>query len=301
MHNRKKLLFIMNPKAGVMLAPKNLASIVERFSGSGFLTQVLMTTGRGDARDFAAEYGGESDIVVVSGGDGTLNEVIDGLLSEGLKTPIGYIPAGSTNDFANSIGLPRSIADCVERIISGTPKPVDIGSFNGRYFSYVASFGAFTSVTYTVPQNLKNIFGHTAYVMGGINELAKLKSIHTRITLEPGTPEEQVHEGDYVLGAISNSRSIGGILNLDKLDVDMNDGVMEVMMIKMPKDLIELSDIAASTLGGTFKSHQIETYSAKNIMVELDENTHWTLDGEYEKGSGVCEIKTLESAISLIR
>lgn len=301
MHERKKLLFIMNPKAGVMLAPKYMAEIIECFSKSGYLTQVLMTTGRGDARDFAAEYGGESDIVVVSGGDGTLNEVIDGLLSEGFKTPIGYIPAGSTNDFANSIGLPKTIHECVGKILNGSAGPVDIGSFNGRYFSYVASFGAFTSVTYSVPQNIKNIFGHAAYVMGGITELANLKSIHAKITLEPGTPEEEVHEGDYVLGAVCNSKSIGGILNLEKLDVDMNDGLMEVLMIKMPKDLIELSDIAASTLGGTFKSDQIETYSARNVTVELDEGTHWTLDGEYEEGSGVCEIKTLESAISLVR
>jgi len=300
MHTRKKLLFIMNPRAGVMLAPKYMAEIIERFSNAGFLTQVLMTAGRGDARNFAAEYGGEADLVVVSGGDGTLNEVLDGLLSKGLTTPIGYIPAGSTNDFASSVGLPKNIHDCVTAIISGKARPVDIGSFNGRFFSYVASFGAFTSVTYSVPQNIKNIFGHAAYVMGGINELAKLKSIHARITLEPGTPEEETHEGDYVLGAVCNSKSIGGILNLEKLDVDMNDGMMEVLMIKMPKDLIELSDIAASTLGGTFKSHQIETYSARNVTVEIDEGVHWTLDGEYEEGSSVCEIRTLGSAISLI-
>lgn len=301
MHDRKKLLFIMNPKAGVMLAPKYMAEIIERFSGAGYLTSVLMTEKKGDAREFADEYGGESDLVVVSGGDGTLNEVIDGLLSKGLDTPIGYIPAGSTNDFANSIGLPKNIHECVGKILHGTAKPVDIGSFNGRYFSYVASFGAFTSVTYSVPQNLKNIFGHAAYVMSGITELANLKSIHARITLEPGTPEEEVHEGDYVLGAICNSKSIGGILNLEKLDVHMNDGLMEVLMIKMPKDLIALSDIAASTLGGTFKSDQIEKFSARNVTVEIEEGIHWTLDGEYEEGSGVCEIKTLESAISLIR
>ena len=300
-HKRKKLLFIMNPKAGLMLAPKHMAEIVGSFSGAGYLTQVLMTQGAGDARAFAAEYGGEVDLVVTSGGDGTLNGVIDGLLSAGLKTPIGYIPAGSTNDFASSVGLPKGISECVSVILNGTAKHIDIGSFNGRYFSYVASFGAFTSVTYTVPQNLKNIFGHAAYVMGGINELAKLKPIHARITLEPGTPEEQVHEGDYVLGAVSNSKSIGGILNLEKLDVDMNDGLMEVMMIKMPRDLIELSDITSSILSGTFKSHQIEKYSAHKVMFELDENVHWTLDGEYEKGSGICEIDTIESAISLIK
>ena len=300
-HDRKKLLFIMNPKAGLMQAPKYMAEIIERFSGAGYLTQVLMTTAGGDSKNFAAEYGGEADVVVVSGGDGTLNGVIDGLISGGHKTPIGYIPAGSTNDFANSIGLPKSIPACVDRIINGTPQPVDIGSFNGRYFSYVASFGAFTSTTYSVPQNIKNILGHSAYVMAGVKELAHIKSIHTRITLEKGTPEEQVHEGDYVLGGVCNSRSIGGIVNLQKLDVDMNDGLMEVILIKMPRDLIELSDITSSILSGTFKSHQIEKYSAHKVMFDLDENVHWTLDGEYEKGSGICEIDTIESAISLIK
>lgn len=300
-HDRKKLLFIMNPKSGLMQAPKYMADIIGRFSGAGYLTQVLMTTGKGDGRDFAAEYGGEADVVVVSGGDGTLNEVIDGMISSGHKTPIGYIPAGSTNDFANSIGLPKYIPDCVERIINGTPANIDIGSFNGRYFSYVASFGAFTSTTYSVPQNIKNILGHSAYVMAGVKELAHIKAIHAKIILEKGTPEEEIHEGDYVLGGVCNSKSIGGIVSLQKLDVNMNDGMMEVLLIRMPRDLIELSDTAASILSGTFKSLQIEKYSARNVTFELDEDVHWTLDGEYEKGSGVCEIKTLESAISLIR
>ena len=291
----------MNPKSGLMQAPKYMAEIIERFSGAGYLTQVLMTTASGDANAFAAEYGGEVDIVVVSGGDGTLNGVIDGLLRGGHKTPIGYIPAGSTNDFANSIGLPKSIPACVDRIINGTAKPVDIGCFNGRYFSYVASFGAFTSTTYSVPQNIKNILGHSAYVMAGVKELAHIKSIHARIILEKGTPEEEIHEGDYVLGGVCNSKSIGGIVNLQKLDVDMNDGMMEVILIKMPKDLIELSDTTTSILGGTFKSHQIEKYTAHRITFELDENVHWTLDGEYEKGSGICEIDTIKSAISLIK
>ena len=300
MHDRKNLLFIMNPKAGLMQAPKYMAEIIERFSGAGYLTQVLMTAGKGDARDFAAEYGGEADTVVVSGGDGTLNEVIDGLISEGLKTPIGYIPAGSTNDFANSIGLPKAIPECVDKIINGRPQTIDVGSFNGRYFSYVASFGAFTSATYSVPQNIKNILGHSAYVMAGVKELAHIKSIHARVTLEKGTADERIYEGDYVLGGVCNSKSIGGIVNLQKLDVDMNDGLMEVILIRMPNDLIELSDITAGILSGTFKSHQIDKYSAQNVIFELDENVHWTLDGEYEKGSGKCEIKTIESAISLI-
>ncbi len=301
MEDRKKLLFIMNPKSGVMLAPKYMADIIERFSRAGYLTQVLMTTGRGDARDFAHDYGGEADVVVVSGGDGTLNEVIDGLITGGHDTPIGYIPAGSTNDFANSVGLPKNIFDCVDAIVSGEPHHVDIGSFNGRYFSYVASFGAFTSVTYSVPQNLKNIFGHAAYVMSGITELANIRSIHAKITADPGTEDEMVYEGDYLLGAICNSKSVGGILKLDKLDVDMNDGLMEVLLVKMPKDILELNDIAFSMLGGSFNSAQIESFSASNLDIEIEEGIHWTLDGEYEEGGRNCKIHTLESAISLIK
>lgn len=299
--NRKKLLLIMNPKSGVMLAPKYMSEILNSFSRAGYLSTVLMTEGRGDAREFAAEYAGDNDVVVVSGGDGTLNEVIDGLLSAGLKTPIGYIPSGSTNDFANSLGLPKNIFDCVSKIINGNPVPVDIGCFNGRYFSYVASFGAFTSATYSVPQNLKNIFGHAAYVLGGIKELTNIKPIHAKMTIDEGGGREVVREGEYVLGLICNSRSIGGILNLRSLDVDMSDGLLEVLMVKMPGDILALNDIAVSMLSGSFKSSQIETFTASNIKVEIEGNTHWTLDGEYEEGKEGCNIRTIEKAIQIIK
>ncbi|MBR0399574.1 MAG: YegS/Rv2252/BmrU family lipid kinase [Mogibacterium sp.] len=298
---RKKLLLIMNPKAGIMLAPKYLSEIIQRFSDAGVLTQVLMTAGGGDARNFAAWYGADADLIVVSGGDGTLNGVIDGLMLAGLETPIGYIPAGSTNDFANSIGLPSTIFDCVDTIINGSPVHLDIGDFNGRYFSYVASFGAFTSTSYSVPQNIKNILGHTAYVLGGIRDVLSIKSVHAKVTADKGTPNELIVEGDYVFGAVCNSKSVAGILKLDKLDVDMNDGLMEVLLVRMPKDPIALNDIVVNMLGGTLASNQIEFFSAKDIDVEIDPGTHWTLDGEYEEGRDVCNITTVRSAITLIK
>ena len=301
MHKRKKLLLIMNPKSGVMLAPKFLSEIVERLSRAGFLTQILMTEARGDARDFAAEYGGEVDVVAVSGGDGTLNEVIDGMLSAGHKTSIGYIPSGSTNDFATSIGLTGSIFDCVDNIIEGEAKPLDIGCFNGRYFSYVASFGAFTSTSYSVPQNIKNMLGHTAYILGGIKDILTIKPVHARIITDRGTANEHVCEGDFIFGAVCNSRSVAGILKLDKQPIDMSDGLMEVLLVRMPSDLIKLNDIAVNMLNGTLHSSQIEFFSAKNIEVDIEPGTHWTLDGEYEEGRDHCEISTVESAIRLIR
>lgn len=301
MHTRKNLLLIMNPKSGVMLAPKYLSEIVGRFSKAGFLTQVLMTEGKGDARAFAMEYGGEADVVAVSGGDGTLNEVIDGMICEGHRTMIGYIPSGSTNDFANSIGLTGSIFDCVDTIIDGRAQSFDIGCFNGRYFSYVASFGAFTSTSYSVPQNIKNMLGHTAYILGGIKDILSIKPVHAKITADRGTDNEHIREGDFLFGAVCNSRSVAGILKLDKQNIDMNDGLVEVLLVRMPRDLIKLNDIAVNMLNGTLHSDQIEFFSAKNIEVDIQSGTHWTLDGEYEEGADHCVITTVESAISLIR
>lgn len=301
MRTRKKLLLIMNPRSGVMLAPKYLSELVGRFSKAGFLTEILMTEKRGDARDFVMEYGGEADVVAVSGGDGTLNEVINGMITAGHNTTIGYIPSGSTNDFANSIGLTGSIFDCVDTIIRGDAQSFDVGSFNGRYFSYIASFGAFTSTSYSVPQTVKNMLGHTAYILGGIKDILTIKPVHAKFTTDRGTENEHVCEGDYLFGAVCNSRSVAGILKLDKQDIDMNDGLMEVFLIKMPHDLIALSDISINMLNGTLNSNQIEFFSAKNIEVEVEPGTHWTLDGEFEEGQDHCEIKTMESAISLIR
>ncbi len=297
---RKKLLLIMNPKSGIMLAPKHLSDIVTRFTNAGYITTVLMTSRRGEARDFAEEYGGNADVIVVSGGDGTYNEVIDGMLDAGLRKPIGYIPSGSTNDFANSVGLPYSIFDCADLVATGTPTDFDIGSFNGRYFSYIASFGAFTSTSYSVPQTVKNMLGHTAYILAGIKDIVSIKSIHARITTDRGTEDERVIEDDFLFGAVCNSRSIAGIMKLPANKVDMRDGLMEVFLIRVPKDIIALNEMALSMLSGTFESHQIEFFSAKDVEVDIEPGTHWTLDGEYEEGADHCEIKTLHSAISLI-
>ena len=301
MKDRKRLLFIMNPKSGLMLAPKHMAAIIEKFSAAGYLTEVLMTTDKGDARQFAEAYGGDTDVVVVSGGDGTFNEVVDGMITAGHKTDIGYLPTGSTNDFASSIGLPKNLMECVDTVINGKAVPIDIGSFNGRYFSYVASFGAFTSATYSVPQNLKNIFGHAAYVMGGIREITELKPIHAKFISDKDTGHARVYEGDYVIGAICNSKSLGGILHLENLGVDMSDGQMEVLLIKMPTDILMLSEIAMSMFSGSFQSGQIESFNASTLEVEIESGIHWTLDGEYEEGRQHCDIRTVPSAISVIK
>lgn len=295
-----RILFIMNPKSGTMQATKYLVDIIQLYSDEGYRTTVMMTAKSGDARDFARMYGSDADIIIVSGGDGTLNEVIDGVITAGLDVKLGYIPSGSTNDFAAGVGLPRGIMDAAELAIKGEAKHLDIGCFNGRYFSYVASFGALTSTSYKVPQNLKNILGHTAYVLQGARDILAIKPIHAKIIADEGTINERIYEDDFLFGAVCNSTSVAGILRLDAFDMDMNDGMMEVLLIRTPSNLIELNETAVSLITNTFNAPTIEFFSAKDVKVEIDESVHWTLDGEYEKGGSNIEINTLMSAISLV-
>ena len=296
----KKLLLIMNPRSGTMQAAKLLADILQEFGKAGYMTTVLMTQARNDAKEWAKIYGNQYDTIVVSGGDGTFNELVEGVIEGNAHPRIGYIPSGSTNDFATSLGLPKTIVEAAKRVVNGEPQDLDIGSFNGRYFSYVASFGAFTSTSYNVPQNLKNILGHAAYVVSGVKDIVNIRPIHARIVVDPGTPNEMVKEDDYLFGAICNSTSIAGIIKLDKLDVDMNDGLMEVFLVKMPKDIIDLNNIITRLLNNDLNNTEMDFFSGQNIHVEIDEGTHWTLDGEYEEGATSIDIQTLRSAISVI-
>lgn len=296
----KNLLFITNPRAGTMRAAKYMVEILQLYSINGFLPTVMITNKRGDAREFAAKYSPYADITVVAGGDGTLNEVIAGVIESGSGCRIGYIPAGSTNDFATSVGLPKSIMAAAELTVKGSAKDYDIGSFNGRYFSYVASFGAFSSTSYSVPQNIKNILGHNAYILQGVRDVFNIKAIHARVIADEGTPNEHICEGDFFMGAACNSTMVGGVLKLNRFDIDMNDGLLEVLLIEKPKTIFEANDLAISMLDGSLKADCIKFFSAKNVKFEMEKGIHWTLDGEYEEGSRNIEINTIQSAVKLI-
>lgn len=297
---RKKLLFIMNPKAGTMLASKYLTEILMEFEKGGYITTVLLTAKSGDGRLFAMEYGRGMDVIVCAGGDGTLNEVIDGVLSAGIECNIGYIPSGSTNDFATSVNIPKNIIEAAANIKEGEPYPLDIGTFNGRYFSYVASFGAFTSISYKVPQTLKNILGHTAYILQGATDVLNIKPIHTKVYVDEATEDEIILEDDYIFGAVCNSKSVAGIVTIKSEDVYMNDGRMELILVRSPKNIIELHQVTKAILEGTMKSDCINFMSAKRIRVEIEEGIHWTLDGEFEEGRTINEINTIKGGINMI-
>lgn len=291
----KELLIIMNPCSGTKKANKYLTDILVMFGKNGYNNTVYMTQKAGDAKEYAKKNAKKFDLIVAIGGDGTFNEVASGVLKSSADVEIGYIPAGSTNDFANSLKLSKNILKAAQDILEGTAKPIDIGSFNGRYFSYVASFGAFTEVSYKTPQNVKNTLGHMAYVLEGIKDIANLKSKHMRFVADG-----VVVEDEFIFGAICNSTSVGGVINLDPKSVDLSDGMFELLLIRLPKDLFELNEIVIALSSKKYKTKMITFLSAKNITVETTETINWTLDGEYAYGEEIIKVENLNKAIKFI-
>ncbi len=290
-----RLLLIMNPYAGKKIGKRYLADILEKFCLKGYVPTTFMTTGPGNAKDLAAVYGRQADLVVCLGGDGTFNEVVSGLLCAGLDVPVGYIPCGSTNDFASSIKLPKDLLKATDNILTGTPQTYDVGLFGERYFSYVASFGAFTRASYSTPQTVKNALGHLAYVLEGIKDISTIRPWHLRFE-----SEESVFEDDYIFGAICNSTSVGGILTLDPKTVDMNDGRFELLLIKYPRTATELNDCIRCLQEQKYNTGSITFHSAAKVTVHADPEMEWTLDGEREPGHDTVVVHNIHNAIRLV-
>ena len=292
---QKRLLLIINPTAGVKSANRHLTSIVSLFNAHGYICTVYCTAGHGDAARIASENAGSFDLVVCIGGDGTLNEVLAGMVEQGDKTPIGYIPSGSTNDFASSLGLSRNILTAAKDAVEGTPIPLDAGHFNGRLFSYVASFGAFTEASYTTPQRSKNLLGHLAYVLEGMKDMLNIRPVH--LALET---KSQRFEGEYIFGAVSNSTSIGGMLTLNKEFVAMDDGLFEILLIKSPQNLSELNQIVVSIQTQQYDNEMIDFCLAERAVISALPDMPWTLDGEYARGSTEIIIQNLHHAYNMV-
>ena len=292
----KKLLLILNPCSGKKKASHALADVVNVFNRGGYDVTVYITAARGDATKVVGQRAPEFDLVVCAGGDGTFNETISGLLAGGHDTPIGYLPAGSTNDFASSLHLSKNLVEAARDIVEGTPRRLDVGRFNDRYFSYVASFGAFTRASYATSQNVKNALGHLAYLLSGIKELAYIRSRRLRFTLDDG----RVLEDEYIFGAISNSTSVAGILTLSEDLVDMNDGVFELLLVRKPENLLELNDCVLALTTQDYHTPMLTFTSARSVEIEAPEDMDWTLDGEREPGSAHCRAENLHDAIRIV-
>lgn len=292
----KRMLFIMNPVSGQKRAHRYLPDILALFNRAGYETLVYMTGDQGDAERIAGERAEGMDIVVCCGGDGTLNETISGILRSGTNVPIGYIPAGSTNDFAASLKISSNIMQAAQDIVDGKPVAYDVGKFGDRYFCYIASFGAFTKSSYMTPQSIKNALGHTAYVLGGISELSQIRKEHIRMELDG-----QVIEDDFVFGAICNCTSVGGMIQLDPKLVDMRDGYFEILLVRVPQNLTEISECIQAVQSQKYDCAMITFRSAKQVRIFANPQMPWTLDGEREEGHLEVVAQNLHQAIRLIQ
>lgn len=293
-----KVMLIINPRAGKMKSKTALYDIAEIFCRADYETVVKITSGKGQAEKYAYEAAnGGFDIVVCCGGDGTLNETISGIISSGKKISVGYVPAGSTNDFARTLGLSNTPKKAAQNIVAGKPATIDVGKFGeDRFFSYIASFGLFTAASYNTSQSTKNVMGHFAYVLEGIKEIGVVQPYHIK-----ATANGRVYEGDYIFGAVTNSTSVGGIVKLESGMVDLNDGLFEVVLVKNPKDITELTRVLMGISNSDLSDSLFEFFKCSEITIETEEEFSWSLDGEEASGGNKVTIKNIESAINILR
>ena len=290
----KRMLFVFNPKAGKGKIKNHLLDIIDIFNRHEYEVIIRATQRPKDAYEKTKEYADRVDLIVCSGGDGTLDEVVTGLMEIGSELPIGYIPAGSTNDFANSLFMPKNMAKAAEMIAQEELYHCDIGRFNRETFAYVAAFGLFTDVSYETDQDLKNVLGHVAYILEGAKKLFDIKSYHMKVTAE----EIQV-EDDFIVGMITNSRSVGGFKNLTGKNVDMNDGLFEVTLIVRPKNLLELQEIMTALVTSEDNTALVHSFKSGKITIETEEEVPWTLDGEFGGNQTNVEIENMHKALNL--
>ena len=291
----KKLLFIVNPRAGKTKSTAPLFDAVSAFSRAGYLVRVFVTEAGGQARDIAAKWGGQYDLVVCAGGDGTLNETISGLMQLEQRPPLGYLPNGSTNDFAASLHLHTTVATAARAVAGGIPYSLDIGRHNDRYFAYVASFGAFTRSSYSASQAAKNALGHFAYILEGLGDLDSLRPYRCAIDADG-----EHFEGDFIFGAVCNSTSLGGLVKLDPKHVSMDDGTLELLLLRMPKTALDLQNLITAMTRMQYDYPGVIFRHVKNVVLTTNENISWSLDGEYAASAPRVDIQCLPGAIELV-
>ena len=284
--------------AGRQKIRNELLYVVDTLTKAGYETIIYTTQGKDATRDLLAEKDSQFDRVICCGGDGTFNEILSATMHWDKRPILGYIPAGTTNDFAAGLKLPSDIREAAVNIVRGTPHTVDAGLFNTSYFSYVASFGAFTETSYSTPQNFKNALGHLAYILEGIKEIPAFTSYTVCVEADG-----QIYKDSYIFGAVSNARSVGGILKISDSLVDLNDGVFEVMMIKMPKTLMDLSAIVTSLTSLNPLKYDPSMFlflQTKELKITFEQEMVWSLDGERVSGGKEARIARIKDAFKIL-
>lgn len=291
----KKMMLIINPVSGRRTSLRFLPDIIRIFYENRYAVTVFSTGKAGDATEYAKIYANEFDIIVCIGGDGTLNETITGIVESGCDIPLGYIPSGSTNDFASCHGISSDMLTAALNIATGKPKSVDLGKIGNHYFTYVAAFGAFSWLSYTTPQNLKNRLGHSAYLLDAVKDLPKIKSHHLKFDVG-----DFVCEGDYIFGAVCNSTSVAGTISLPDDIVDTGDGRFEVLLVHEPQTIIDFQNIVHGVLTQDYSSPFLDFFQASSLKIEAPSELEWSLDGERGEGSAEISVANCRHKLTLI-
>lgn len=290
-------MVIVNPRAGSCRAESFVTPCISALCEGGWEPIVFTTTCRGDAAQLAADYAAGCDLLVCSGGDGTMNEVVRGLmtLEPDMRPRVGYLPAGSTNDFAAALHLPKKLDSMIDTALYGSPRQVDVGCFNGRHYAYLASFGAFTDMSRSTSQEAKNTLGFMAYLSGGVNSIANIRPIHVSIFAN-----DTIIDEDFAFAAISNTTSIARLINYKDKLTDLNDGLFEAIFIKYPQTAIDMGRIAHAITSGDFSTDLITHFRCSEIKICFDEPVPWILDGEYAESGHEALIQTVRSAMRIM-
>ena len=292
----KRLLFIYNPHAGKELLKPKVSDIVDIFVKAGYEVTIYPTQSYRDAYRKVKEYeAGTYDLIVCSGGDGTIDEVVTGMMQRETRDPIGYIPTGTTNDFARSLHIPKGLLEAADNAVNGVVFPCDVGRFNKGIFVYIAAFGLFTDVSYETDQNMKNVLGHLAYILEGAKRLFNVPSYHMIVE-----HDGEVLEGEFIYGMVTNSRSVGGFRNMVGKQIVFDDGLFEVTLIKAPKNPIELQEIIAALLIEQIDTKHMYTFKTGKVTFESIEEIPWTLDGEFGGEHDYVEIKNLQKQLEIM-
>ena len=293
---KKKLLFFVNPNAGHAEIRSSLMEVLQIFTVGGYDVTVHPTTGPRDLTRCIASYGSGYDLIVCTGGDGTLNEAVSGLMQLERRPPLGYIPGGTCNDVASTLGLSHDPITAAQDIVHGRLFPLDIGSFGpDRWFTYVAAFGAFTDVAYQTPQEDKRVLGRMAYLLAGVRALGDIKPIHMRVICDG-----QTVEADVLDGLVCSTTSVGGFKARPELNISLNDGKSEVILIRDIKNIIDFNAITTGLMKCDFQNDYFITYQTDKVRFEFDRPVAWTLDGEYGGDVTEIDIRNNQRAVSIL-
>ncbi len=291
----KTMLFVMNPKAGRTTLKDCLVDVLDVFCKSDYAVRTYITQSADDAERIVSEEGNQYDVIVCAGGDGTLGNTISGFMKAGIKKPLGYIPCGSTNDYARSLEVPKKAVEAAEMVVNAYPFSVDVGSLNDKHFVYVAAFGVFSDTSYVTNQSMKNIFGHAAYILQGIKSVVNIPTYHIKVDID-GT----LIEDDFIFGMVSNSVSVGGFKSITRKGVEFDDGLFEGVLIKKIHNPADLNRIVHALLTGDVSEKNMVSFKAKHVKVISEETISWTVDGEFGGDYREAEINIHEKAVDLL-